>query len=775
MKGWRGHFRSFLRQRLPFFPLVLGAITGIIIDDIFQPPGNFSMGLSLAALGLAFCTAGKRVDISVVSLLVGTIFAFAALHGWESRESAAAKFALAWPGPEVVEVQARVIEPPNIYEEGRSSFPARITGIEIAGWTGKVSFPVQVDWRGSPPEYGDLVRIRGSLTAFEPPRNPGTFDRGEWMQRHGIFSRVRAGSASDVSIEAPFKGWNLKSLALAASQRIRETLTEGLDPDSSEAHLIIAMTLGDASPFSDSLNEAFRGTGTLHLFSVSGLHVGMLAMLLWLVLSALGVSARSRAFVIIPLLFFYALITGWKPASVRAAVMASFVLAGLILNRPPAVVNSLMAAAFFLLLANTMELFNPGFQMSFLVVFALILLSIPLTEAIKRPLEVDPFIPKRIFNQKEKLRDWFARKGAPFAAVILAAWSGSLLLTYAYFHLISFAAIPANSACVPLSFCVMALAMMSLTAGAVSTGLATLINNSNWLFAGAILGIVEFLAALPGAYFYVGKPVLPPPLATLTVFDFGGGGALAVHSGNSFSLIDSGPLIENEWTLVPFLRSQGVNRLRSLIVSHGDAGHIGSAQSLLAPFNPEIVMESGLSDRSTTRRALQNALALHPAEHRTLLAGDSFSLSNHVRVHCLYPPDSITSDRSDDKALVLMLLVGPWRILLLSDAGPLTINWLLENARDSLGCDILIKGNHRSGIAPPTALWRAASPSVVISSSQDFPRSEMLTAEMMGDLERHGITLFRQDETGAVTIQVYSSEIKIKSFLTPQLLLLSKE
>ncbi len=557
-------------------------------------------------------------------------------------------------------------------------------------------------------------------------------------------------------------------MALLASQKIRETLTADLDPNSPEAQLIIAMTLGDVSPYTDTLKEAFRATGTLHLFSVSGLHVGMLAMLLWLVLSALGVSAKGRAFVIIPMLFFYALITGWKPASVRAAVMASFVLAGLILNRPPAVVNSLMAAAFFLLLANTTELFNPGFQMSFLVVFALILLSVPLAGAIKRPLEVDPFIPKRIFSHQEKLRDWFARKGAPFGAVILAAWSGSLLLTYIYFHLVSFAAIPANSLCVPLAFCVMALAMMSLVAGVFSTTLATLFNNTNWLFAGTILGTVEFLAAIPGAYFYVGKPVLPPPLATLTVFDFGGGGALAVQSGNSFSLIDSGPLMEHQWTLVPFLRSQGVNRLEALILTHGDAGHIGSAESLLAPFDPKIVFESGMSDRSTTRRALQKALTLHPAEHRALLAGDTFLLANHVKIHCLYPLGTITSDTADDKALVLKLQIGPWRILLLSDAGPLTINWLLENAKESLACDILIRGNHRSGVAPPPELWSAAAPSAVISSSRDFPRSEMLPAEMARDLDRHGITLFRQDETGAVTIQVHLTGMEIKSYLTSQ-------
>jgi competence protein ComEC len=316
---------------------------------------------------------------------------------------------------------------------------------------------------------------------------------------------------------------------------------------------------------------------------------------------------------------------------------------------------------------------------------------------------------------------------------------------------------------------------MSLVAGTFSTALAALFNNTNWLFAGALLGVVEFFAALPGAYFYVGKPALPPPTATLTVFDFGAGGALAVQSGRSVSLIDSGPLIEHDWTLVPFLRSQGVNRLEALILSHGDAGHIGAAQSLLGPFHPGVVMESGLPDRSTTRRALQKALPLGPVKHRTLLAGDSFFLSRDVRVECLYPPASIASDKADDKALVLMVFIGPWRILLLSDAGPPTIHWLLTNAREALACDILIKGNPDSGISPPFDLWTAASPSAVISSSRNFPRSEMLPDEMARDLDRQGITLFRQDETGAVTVQIHDSTLTVKSFLTNQHLSLSKD
>jgi ComEC/Rec2-related protein len=161
-------------------------------------------------------------------------------------------------------------------------------------------------------------------------------------------------------------------------------LVEGVN-DPTVADLLVAMVLGDVSSLPEDVQEEFRGTGTFHLFSVSGLHVGMIGVLLWYVFKVLRVPRRHAAGWIIPLLFFYVLMTGLKAASVRSALMASIVLLGMMTNRRPVLINNLCAAGFLILLVDTNELFNPGFQLSFCVVAAIMLFAGPLTSLLAAP------------------------------------------------------------------------------------------------------------------------------------------------------------------------------------------------------------------------------------------------------------------------------------------------------------------------------------------------------------------------------------------------------
>ena len=151
------------------------------------------------------------------------------------------------------------------------------------------------------------------------------------------------------------------SLALRARAWLRHILTEGVE-DATVSDLLVAIVLGDVSSL-----PRYRGRISRHRdissLSVSGLH-GDGRALLWYILKAFRVSRRQAAAWIIPLLFLYVLVTGLKAASLRSALMAAVVLLGLIANRQPLLFNNLCAAGFLILLADTNELFNPGFQLS---------------------------------------------------------------------------------------------------------------------------------------------------------------------------------------------------------------------------------------------------------------------------------------------------------------------------------------------------------------------------------------------------------------------------
>ena len=201
--------------------------------------------------------------------------------------------------------------------------------------------------------------------------------------------------------------------------------------------------------------------------------------------------------------------TGLKAASVRSALMAAIVLLGMMANRRPVLFNNLCAAGFLIVLIDTNQLFNPGFQLSFCVVAAIMLFSGPLASVLARPFRPDPFLPERLLSSPRRFLARGATRLASLVAVSTAAWLGSLPLTMGYFHLVSITALPCNMLAVPLSFAIMAVAMLSLGTGLFSAWVASIYNQTNWLLAKLLLGIVHTFASLPGSFFYVRMPEHP--------------------------------------------------------------------------------------------------------------------------------------------------------------------------------------------------------------------------------------------------------------------------
>ena len=116
----------------------------------------------------------------------------------------------------------------------------------------------------------------------------------------------------------------------------------------------------------------FRDTGTIHLFAASGLQVGLFTGLAWSCLRYIRLPRQSVALAIVPGIIAYCALTGFYPATVRATVMAMFMAVGISLERPVATVNSLCGSGLLILMHDTQELFQTGFQLSFVAVFAIL-------------------------------------------------------------------------------------------------------------------------------------------------------------------------------------------------------------------------------------------------------------------------------------------------------------------------------------------------------------------------------------------------------------------
>ena len=168
---------------------------------------------------------------------------------------------------------------------------------------------------------------------------------------------------------------------------IRDTLSSTLDKD--EFSVAYAMLTGNDEQIDYELLSSYRYAGIAHIFAVSGLHIGFLATALSFVFDKLKANRLLKAIVISFALFFYSGICGFSASSIRAAVMTSVMLFAAVKGDRYDGLSSISLAAIFILLFSPVQLFSVGFQLSFVVVLGMIILTKPIEKLLK-------FLPKKI-------------------------------------------------------------------------------------------------------------------------------------------------------------------------------------------------------------------------------------------------------------------------------------------------------------------------------------------------------------------------------------------
>src|SRR6476469_7842468 len=676
-------------MRQPFVGLVLAAIIGIVVADYF--PAISRPILFIAILG---ALAGLRWSYGplVFALVVATFFALhsARITCTPADDHAEIAGGLARPAS----VTGIVTTGPKIEATGNASFLMRMHQAKIAGQNFETNATVFVRWRGRP-NVGDEVALFGTFQPIEPPRNPGEFDMRAYLARRDVKNLFIVRYPENGRIFAPGSGFSVLRAAARSREWMQRILSRDLEDSPDVVGLICGTALGLRHQTRDDIEEPFQQTGTLHLFAVAGLHVGIVARLLWTLAMVMRLPRKPATALIIPLLFFYAAITGLHTASVRAAVMSALLLGGIFFDRKVLALNSLAAAAFLILLFDSNQLFTSGFQLSFAVVGTIVLLADPMFVRFGRVAAPDPFLPRALLSRAQRFRIKAGRKLTRGASVSLAAWIGSLPLIYWYFYLITPVSLVANLVVVPIAYFVLALAMLSLIAAPISSGLSIIFNNANWLISHVVLGLVQFFALLPAGHLYLPRFTESHTPIMITVLDEGTGGAAHIRANGYDWLIDCGGERNCERTLKSLLHSRGVNRLQGILLTHGDAHHIGAALETIAGFAPRETYDNPLEVRSSAQRRFRDAPG--KPEPRLLFRGNCLLLGRDVHAEILYPPPNIKIRSADDAPLIAQLIINEQiRVLFESDAGA-EAEMALMGSGDDLKSDILIKGQHHSG------------------------------------------------------------------------------
>ncbi|MCH3880908.1 ComEC family competence protein [Tenacibaculum sp. K20-16] len=262
----------------------------------------------------------------------------------------------------------KILKPGNYYYK----YEAEVSQINEEKTVGKVLLNIPKDCLRKTLNVDDKLFLKPSFTALIPSLNPHQFNYKEYLARQGIYHQVFVNNHQFKIIDK--RSFSLYGLASKVRFEIQKSLKKYNFKDEEYA-VINALLLGQRQDISKELINDYSRAGAIHILAVSGLHVGIVLLILnWLFkrLDTSKIGRFSKTILIITLLWMFAFIAGLSASVVRAVTMFTFVAIGQSFKRKRIVEHSLIASMFLLLLIKPLFLFDVGFQLSYLAVFGII-------------------------------------------------------------------------------------------------------------------------------------------------------------------------------------------------------------------------------------------------------------------------------------------------------------------------------------------------------------------------------------------------------------------
>jgi ComEC/Rec2-related protein len=351
------------------------------------------------------------------------------------------------------------------------------------------------------PQAGERWRFRGSARAEQAPKSPlPEVDVAVGMD----------GGARRIERATDNPTWLMRIEQWR--RRAAERAVLGIEDWGTIPELNQAILLGVRGEMPLAMRRIFANSGTIHIFAISGLHIMLIASILILLISIVGVPMRFWVLPLAPMLVFYTIVTGARPSAVRACVMAILYFAAPMFWRKPDSISVLCVTAIAVHVWQPSLIFDVGCRLSFVVMAGVVFLCPPILAILRKFLRIEQLMVwERLFRaagsrRKEKaVRLWrhalIWLSGS--VAVSLSAWLASVPLTAQYFGRLTPGALLANLVIVPASFFVVTGGCLGMAASFVSTFAAECFNNSAGAFTWIMIKAAEWTAAWPQGSFKI--------------------------------------------------------------------------------------------------------------------------------------------------------------------------------------------------------------------------------------------------------------------------------
>lgn len=566
----------------------------------------------------------------------------------------------------------------------------------------------------------------------------------------------------------------------------------------SEAHLqrlfpqhfamVEALILGRRERLDPVVRDRFSAAGLSHLLAISGSHVAILAAVLMVIGGMVRLPHRRIITGSIVVIALYLVLIGAPASAVRAGAMISLVFLAALLQRPSAKMPIAAGACLFILALEPLAALDVGMQLSFAGVFGIMAAHRTVLRRIRRQTRGKPW-------------HWITETILVSAAAFLA----TAPVTAYQFGTIAPVSILSNVPAIPLT----ALALIGIVAAtltspltpvanalAAGTGLALDLLDRVAIHAAAVpygstnvdraqllawgiattCGFMIFLwvrrsrapvrwvvasgVAVTVLIVWPMIVVLPASGLELHFIDVGQGDAVAIRTPKGrWMLVDTGPRSSTfdagERVIVPFLRARGVGRLEALILTHGDADHIGGAPAVIRSLKVTRIVEPGLALGRDLYLELLESVTAEGAEWLPARDGRMLQIDG-VEMVFLWPhQQSVDTTRDpNDASAVALLRYGTFSALLTGDASASVERALLQKHGEDLRATVLKAGHHGSSTSTSAEFLQIVEPELVVISAGKGNRYGHPAPDVLARVQTAGIEVARTDQDGTISLRV---------------------
>ncbi len=331
---------------------------------------------------------------------------------------------------------------------------------------------------------GDSVEMLASIQRAARKQNPGEFDYEKYLLSRGIVGEVKCYDAFNVNLYR--KGsFVFQNQIFKIRKRINEIIRSLHNRDTYV--LLRGLLLADRGEISNEVKTNFVNSGVVHVLAVSGLHVGYVLLIFMLLFNRFNIYLKYILTLVG--LFAFMFITGMPMSVVRATLMATLSIISFLLNRDYNILNSIALAALLILIFKPLEIFSPGFQLSFSAVLSIIYFA--------------PILNRKI--KELNIRQKYLRGILLFVTVTLSAQIGTLPFTLIYFNKLSIVSLFTNLLVIPLVGIIIAVGFLTLFTFPLSSWLAGVFASANMFAAFLLYKIVELAGTLKFSYLKISQ------------------------------------------------------------------------------------------------------------------------------------------------------------------------------------------------------------------------------------------------------------------------------